>query len=347
MKNDPYCTLRQIAEKAGVSRMTVSMALRNHPRISEKTRQRIHAIAEKLGYRPDPLMQRAMSHIRSVKTNIRSVETLGYLVSFPPTRNGWQQQTTNWIEHHEGARQRAAEMGYALEDIWTKEPGMTGKRLTQILLTRNIRGLIIAPFQRVYGHLSLDWQEFAAVIISQVLYSATLDRVTVDSYANQMLLLRHLKRLGYRRIGLVLSTPTLKAINHTYQAALQIYQNGVPQRNRIPTLQFLEFRQEHFAKWFDKYRPDAVVGISPYVRDAIVGCGLKIPDDVGFATLRRLGPTDSCSGIDQQNARIGAHAVELVAARLQRNDLGCNISPKLVCVSGVWEDGSTVRPQGK
>lgn len=347
MKSDSYCTLRQIAEKAGVSRMTVSMALRNHPRISEKTRQRIQAIAQKMGYRPDPLMQRAMSHIRSVKGNSRSVATLGYLVSFPPTRSGWQQQTTNWIEHHEGARQRANEMGYALEEIWTKEPGMTGRRLTQVLLTRNIRGLIIAPFQRVYGHLSLDWQEFAAVIISQVLYSATLDRVTVDSYANQMLLLRHLKRLGYRRIGLVLSTPTLKAINYTYLAAHQIYQNGVPSRNRIPALQFQEFRKELLAQWLEKHRPDVVVGINPYVREAILACGLRIPEDIGFATLRRFGVTDNCSGIDQQNARIGAHAVELVAARLQRNDLGCNTSPKLVCVSGVWADGSTVRPQKK
>jgi DNA-binding LacI/PurR family transcriptional regulator len=48
-------TIRDIAEKAGVSKTAVSFAFNNPDRISRETRSRIHRIAEELGYVPDPV----------------------------------------------------------------------------------------------------------------------------------------------------------------------------------------------------------------------------------------------------------------------------------------------------
>jgi alanine racemase len=48
-------TIRDIAEKAGVSKTAVSFAFNNPDRISGETRSRIHRIAEELGYVPDPV----------------------------------------------------------------------------------------------------------------------------------------------------------------------------------------------------------------------------------------------------------------------------------------------------
>ncbi|MCL5096867.1 MAG: helix-turn-helix domain-containing protein [Candidatus Omnitrophica bacterium] len=45
-----------IARAAGGCRSTVSLALRNHPGIPFGTRQRIKAIASRLGYRPNPFV---------------------------------------------------------------------------------------------------------------------------------------------------------------------------------------------------------------------------------------------------------------------------------------------------
>ncbi|OGV68253.1 MAG: hypothetical protein A2498_12240 [Lentisphaerae bacterium RIFOXYC12_FULL_60_16] len=44
-------TMKQVADVAGVSQATISMALREHPRISESQRIRIRQICEELGYR--------------------------------------------------------------------------------------------------------------------------------------------------------------------------------------------------------------------------------------------------------------------------------------------------------
>src|SRR5215211_7651893 len=48
-------TIRDVAAKLGLSAMTVSLALRDHPRISLETKQRIRAAMDKLGYRPNPV----------------------------------------------------------------------------------------------------------------------------------------------------------------------------------------------------------------------------------------------------------------------------------------------------
>ena len=48
-------TIRQIAENLGLGKSTVQRALTGQPGISEATRRRVSAAAEKMDYRPDPL----------------------------------------------------------------------------------------------------------------------------------------------------------------------------------------------------------------------------------------------------------------------------------------------------
>ena len=55
---NPVVNLRHIAERVGVSRITVSMALRDDGRISEVTRERVRAVANELGYTPNPRIER-------------------------------------------------------------------------------------------------------------------------------------------------------------------------------------------------------------------------------------------------------------------------------------------------
>ncbi|RRJ98846.1 LacI family DNA-binding transcriptional regulator [Opitutaceae bacterium TAV3] len=53
--------MEAVARAAGVHRTTVSMALRGHPKLPEATRARIRELAERMGYRPNPLVQALMS----------------------------------------------------------------------------------------------------------------------------------------------------------------------------------------------------------------------------------------------------------------------------------------------
>ena len=96
-------SLGQIAQQAGVSRAAVSMALRNHPRIPEATRQRIQSIAAKLGWRPNPLLAEAMSAIRAGQPPAERV-TLAYITAHAK-RDAWR-RVPFFRRCHEGAAAR-------------------------------------------------------------------------------------------------------------------------------------------------------------------------------------------------------------------------------------------------
>jgi LacI family transcriptional regulator len=58
------CNLQAVARALGVSRSTVSLALRDDPRISDATRRRVRRAAEDLGYTANPLIATLMSTLR-------------------------------------------------------------------------------------------------------------------------------------------------------------------------------------------------------------------------------------------------------------------------------------------
>jgi len=60
----PAATLRTLAQTLGLSRTTISDALRGSPRVNVETVRRVCAAAEVAGYEPNPLTGAVMSHLR-------------------------------------------------------------------------------------------------------------------------------------------------------------------------------------------------------------------------------------------------------------------------------------------
>jgi LacI family transcriptional regulator len=54
-KHNTAVTLQHVGDCLGLSRTTISLALRNHPRISPGTKEKVVAVAKKFGYQPDQL----------------------------------------------------------------------------------------------------------------------------------------------------------------------------------------------------------------------------------------------------------------------------------------------------
>ncbi|MEJ1971051.1 MAG: helix-turn-helix domain-containing protein [Lacunisphaera sp.] len=72
---------------------TVSLAMRNHPRLPEATRKRIRALADEMGYRPDPLL-RALVAYRGGVIERRNTPTLAYVTNWS-TQWGWKNVTAH------------------------------------------------------------------------------------------------------------------------------------------------------------------------------------------------------------------------------------------------------------
>ncbi len=105
-------TQSDVAKKAGVHISTVSLALRNHPRIPVETRNRIHKIAKELGYTPDPML----SALANYRERGRPVTFHGTLAWIAATADDFDwRKSEHYTRYFQGAKNRAAERGYKLE----------------------------------------------------------------------------------------------------------------------------------------------------------------------------------------------------------------------------------------
>lgn len=64
-------TIRTLAKLAGVSSATVSLALRNHPRIRPQVRERIQKIAAEAGYRLNAIVSHLIPDLQGMGRGLR------------------------------------------------------------------------------------------------------------------------------------------------------------------------------------------------------------------------------------------------------------------------------------
>jgi len=130
--NERRVTLSDIAVKAEVHVTTVSLALRNHPRLPEKTRRRIQALAKKMGYTPDPFL-RALVSYRGKMMPHRNPAILAYVTNWH-TRWGWKKMTAH-PEFYEGAQAKAEELGRFASGLFGSFQNVLIWRLNQLATT--------------------------------------------------------------------------------------------------------------------------------------------------------------------------------------------------------------------
>ena len=320
--------------------MAVSLALRNSPKISAPTAERIRRFADELGYRPNPMVSALMTQLRQAR-DVKKPSVLAYVTAFP-TEEGWRRQGP-YTAFHEGARRRASELGYTLEAWWLRRPGMTERRFCEILTTRDIHGLIVAPLPAGANELLLEWPRFAAATISYSLSTPQLNRASNDPFAAINVALRELTALGYRRIGLALPEDADPRVREHWTASMLAYQEHHPATERVPTLFRPGPMTRSFADWFHQHQPHGVLGLGSECLDLLGELGLRVPQDVGFVNLAFMSGDDAMAGVNQYPDLVGAAAVDLVDGQLRRNERGVPRHSKTVLISGEWVPGETVR----
>ena len=338
-------TLKSIAQKAGVSLMTVSRALRKQGNVSPETRAKIEQIAKQLGYRPHPLVSALMSYRRAAKP-AQSHSSLAFITSFP-TRDGWKNRKI-YQEFFQGAAESADQHGYRLEEFWLREAGMSAQRLSKILYNRNISGLIIAPLPVSQGHLRFDWDKFSAVTFSYTLARPLLHRIANHQFRSMRLAMRQLRRMGYGRIGLAMPASLDARIGHQWMGAFLMEQRRHPVKERIPVclLEDREWNEANFREWFLRHKPDVIVSQQVKIIEWLQSLGRNVPKDVGFAHLNCPDASGRFAGVYQNSVVIGRAAVDFLVSMIQRNERGVPALAHTLLVEGSWVDGVTVRKSG-
>ena len=183
----PIVRLKDIADRTGFSVNTVSLALRNSPRIPVETRTAIRAAADALNYLPNHVAKSLVS---------RETKTIGLVLT--DITNPTLTQVAQAIEL------RLAERGYSTLFATSNNDHATEKKVIEMFRSRQVDGMLIYPRNhRELDHIRRLRQANYPVLLLVGDPDAGIDAVCVDERRGAYKAVRHLLELGHRRIGII------------------------------------------------------------------------------------------------------------------------------------------------
>jgi LacI family transcriptional regulator len=341
-RSGPRVSLRDIAAEIGVSHVTVSLALRGDSRISAERREEIAAAAERLGYRPDPMLA-SLSAYRQAKRPMEIRSTVAWLNQWPDPRQlrRFQEFDAYW----RGAHDYAAKLGYRLEEFVIR-PDLSPARLQQILLARNVRGILVPPHGQGLTLPGFDWDQFSVVRLGISVKQLRAHIVTSDQKNCAAMAFEHMWEKGYRRIAYVTALPFERNTGGNFRAGyLSAQDEHVPLRRHLSPLSLSDLNRDAderlFRKWLRSTRPDAILCAIGYLRELLAAARCRVPDEVGVAALSLLdGHFDA--GVDQNSLEVGRVAMATLAGLIHQNERGLPQYCRRVLVEGRWVDGTSL-----
>jgi LacI family transcriptional regulator len=343
-KPKPGISLRALARIAGVSVSTASRALHNQPVISAAVRRRIKALARSRGYAINPLVAQVYSEARTGR-GFRHLGTLAYITAYD-TPDWWRAHPT-LRGFHDGVVERARQTGLGIDEFWAQEPGLKGRRLTQILRARGIGGVILAPVPGRNAIDLLDWKHFSPALLGESVRVPRLNRAVPNQRHAVQLAIRELTQLGYRRLGLVLRQRYHAMTDFNMLSTFLLLHHELPASQRVPVEMPVEWTERNFLTWFKRHRPDAIIGVVRPLREWLARAGVQSPRDVGLVLLDwDEEAKEDFAAVDQNATAVGAAAVDIVLSQMRQNERGIPAIPQTVLVDSMWRPGATVRSVG-
>lgn len=333
--------MADLAREAGVTPAAVSLALKNHPRISETRRKEIQALAQRMGYRPNAMATSlALHRHRSRERPVQAA--LAWINSYPDPRKlrAWPDAELCW----RGASKAAEKLGYRLEEFAVNEKQPL-QRLERIFLARNIRGIIIAPLpadQSELDWMSCDWSKFSVVRLGRRDDPPRFHFATSAQVANTMLSFEKMRERGYERIGFA----GVLGRSKTFGAGFLWAQLQPVDCSTLPPFLFSGkapevTEQRRFEAWLEETKPDAILTDRSALPQMLKRAGCRVPEDIGLAATT-VQDIPVSAGINQNSEELGRVATLLVVSLLHDNDQGIPSIQREILVHGTWVDGSSL-----
>lgn len=332
-------TLRSLARRLGVSVATVSQALRDSPRSSAATRERVQRAAKKAGYQINPLLGAALSAVRRARhqqfRGTLAVVDMNEESRFVPFRR----------EIAIGAEERARQLGFqtAMFELGPTEPALPVTRLPAVLHARGIAGALFMPFNVAQDLSGFDLRRLAAVQMDHSLVRPRLHTILPDHFISMINALERLTERGYRRIGLCLEEHRDARLKGKWSAAFHAFFRAATPEPAIPVLIEPQLTRAPFLAWYRRHRPDLIIGHMQAMVGWLEEIGVRVPAKVGFFNLNTTERTGPCAGLNLQPRRLGAAAIETIVAMLHRQETGVPADPQTITLEAKWVDGPTLR----
>ena len=310
-------TIKDIADKLGISPSTVSRALKDHPDIGIETKKAVRELAIELNYRPNAM---AIS-LRNSKSNI-----IGVVIPE--------------IVHHffssviSGIEDVAYDAGYQVMVCQSNESYLREVKNTQALLLTRIEGLLVSVSKetRDFNHLkNLQNLNIPIVFFDRAINEMETDKVIVDDFEGAYKVVSHLISMGYKRIAHMGTEPELligrNRLNGYLKALkdhnLQIDDKLIVRCDNYQAAQLMTKRLI-----YELRPPDAIFAVNDITAvgalQTIKECKIKVPEEIGIAGfgngIYSMFTDPAITTVEQNGYKMGKIAMTMLLDRLIRHD---------------------------
>jgi LacI family transcriptional regulator len=201
-------TMRDVAEKAGVSLTTVSHVINRTRFVSDDVTGRVQSAMEELNYRPNELAR----SLRRGQTN-----TLGLIL--PDSANPYFAEIGHAIEA------TSSSLGYNVILCNTHGAEDREEHYINVLRNKQVDGILfVATGDQANSISETLGENFPILLVDRELVGVRTDVITVDNHRGGLLATRHLLELGHRRIACISGPSRLRPSAeriHGYTQALE------------------------------------------------------------------------------------------------------------------------------
>jgi LacI family transcriptional regulator len=336
MNPNSKISLQRLAATLGLAKSTVSMALRDNPRISAATRQRVRTAAADLGYVQDADLATVMAHVQARQP--RAYQGNIAIVPIIQTRVSARQIL--------GCERRALKLGYRTE-LFADHP--SHPNLAKLLDARGILGVVFVgwPWRNLPDAgepLRLICERFPCSVVAARPDSPPMHGVMNDVHLSMRTAFTNVLRLGYRRPGALINPYLDDLQDQAYTGAFLAAQRRLPEADRIEP-GYIVHRREESMDWIFRNRPDCIITHDNTLLKQLQAVNVSVPEQIGLVHLDLHegleGPPHS--GIDQNHDLMGESAMDLVVAQIHRGEQGVPPTQKCLLVEGRWVEGETTK----
>jgi len=309
----PQITIKDIGRALNISPSTVSRALKNHPDISQSTKDSVNKYAKEFNYKPNTL---ALS-LRTSKNN-----TIGVIVPeivhyfFSSILSGIEQ-----IANQQGINVIICQSGENYENEVRNAESLIATRVSGVLACLSKHTTTYEHFQDIID------SDIPLVFFDRICIGINTDRVVVDDYSGAFAAVEYLIQTGCKRIAFYSSPFHLeisKNRKNGYLDALRKYGLSVDES----LIRVCDTREEAIIITPDILdrpdRPDGFFAINDHCASGIMYAvklaRLRIPEDVsifGFSDGELAKACDPMlSTVEQHGFEMGKNAARLLLDKI-------------------------------
>jgi DNA-binding LacI/PurR family transcriptional regulator len=300
-------TLKEVAELAGVSVATASLALNHNPRIKASTRNKVLACAKALNYVPNRI-GRTLKHGKS--------NAIALLAMTSTRHTDIVHETALLYYLLEGVLSVVDRAHYTLRfDVKSHEDPALISYFQRVVGERSLDGIVIVPqFMRDYRFVELlQRDQFPYVMLHPPRFVDSVNYVDMGNYRGGQIVAELFQRCDYRRIAFI-NGP------ETHVDAMERERGLLDKLASAGITRFIKrYGDFTIASGFaamknilQEFRPEAVFCGNDYMAAGALKClhesGIRVPDDVAVVGYDN---NDLCTGLVPSLTTVDAHSERL------------------------------------